>query len=105
VPVNSQGTLRCLKPHFLTPYSVYFDKTFILGLERWLSGSEHWLLLQKFNSQQPQGGSQPSVVGSDDLFWWVKDSDGHIHKINKFKKKQEKKERKLNFIFLLLPHL
>jgi len=28
----------------------------------------------EFNSQQPQGGSRPSVIGSDALFWSVKDS-------------------------------
>jgi len=26
----------------------------------------------EFNSQQPHGGSQPSVMGSDALFWRVK---------------------------------
>jgi hypothetical protein len=25
----------------------------------------------EFNSQQPRGGSQPSVMGSDALFWCV----------------------------------
>jgi hypothetical protein len=25
----------------------------------------------EFNSQQPHGGSQPSVMGSDALFWYV----------------------------------
>jgi hypothetical protein len=25
----------------------------------------------EFNSQQPRGGSQPSVMGSDVLFWCV----------------------------------
>jgi hypothetical protein len=25
----------------------------------------------EFSSQQPQGGSQPSVMGSDALFWCV----------------------------------
>jgi hypothetical protein len=25
----------------------------------------------EFNSQQPHGGSQPSVMGSDSLFWCV----------------------------------
>jgi hypothetical protein len=25
----------------------------------------------EFKSQQPHGGSQPSVMGSDGLFWWV----------------------------------
>jgi hypothetical protein len=26
----------------------------------------------EFNSQQPHGGSQPSVMGSDALFWCLK---------------------------------
>jgi hypothetical protein len=26
----------------------------------------------EFNSQQPQGGSQPPVMGSDALFWCLK---------------------------------
>jgi len=26
-------------------------------------------VLPEFNSQQPHGGSQPSVMGSDALFW------------------------------------
>jgi hypothetical protein len=25
----------------------------------------------EFNSQQPHGGSQPSVIGSDAFFWYV----------------------------------
>ena len=33
----------------------------------------------KFNSQQPHGGSQPSVMGSDALFWCVsEDSDSAL---------------------------
>jgi hypothetical protein len=28
----------------------------------------------EFNSQQPHGGSVPSVMGSDALFWCVSDS-------------------------------
>ena len=35
----------------------------------------------EFKSQQPHGGSQPSVIGSDALFWCVKCT--HIHEINK----------------------
>jgi hypothetical protein len=27
----------------------------------------------EFNSQQPHGGSQPSVMGSDVLLWFVSD--------------------------------
>jgi hypothetical protein len=32
----------------------------------------------EFDSQQPPGGSQPSVMGSDALFWYT-----HIYIINK----------------------
>jgi hypothetical protein len=28
----------------------------------------------EFNSQQPHGGSKPSVIGSNALFWCVNDS-------------------------------
>jgi hypothetical protein len=46
----------------------------------------------KFNSQQPHGGSQPSVMGSDTLFWcvWWQRQYIHIHKINKSLKKNKK---------------
>jgi hypothetical protein len=39
----------------------------------------------EFNSQQPRGGSQPSVMGSNALFWcvWRKLQCIHIHKTNK----------------------
>jgi len=39
----------------------------------------------EFNSQQPHGGSQPSVMGSDALFWWVcrQLQCTHRHKVNK----------------------
>jgi hypothetical protein len=37
------------------------------GLERWLSSSRG----PEFNAQQPHDGSQPSVMGSDSLFWCV----------------------------------
>ena len=41
----------------------------------------------EFNSQQPHGGSQPSVMGSDALFWWVwrqwQYTYTYMHKINK----------------------
>jgi hypothetical protein len=44
----------------------------------------------EFNSQQPHGGSQPSVMGSDALFWcvWRQLQCTHIHKINESLKKQ-----------------
>jgi hypothetical protein len=39
----------------------------------------------EFNSQQPHGGSQPSVMGFNALFWcvWRKQQCTHIHKISK----------------------
>jgi len=39
----------------------------------------------EFNSQQPHGDSQPSVMESDALFWcvWRQLQCTHIHKINK----------------------
>jgi hypothetical protein len=52
----------------------------------------------KFKSQQPHGGSQPSVMRSDSLFW-SEDSSVYLYtiKINKsfLKKKKEKKKRNL----------
>jgi hypothetical protein len=41
----------------------------------------------EFNSQQLHGGSQPSVIGSDALFWCVSkqwQQCTHIYKINLF---------------------
>jgi len=39
----------------------------------------------EFNSQQPHSGSQPSVMGSDALFWcvWRQQQCTHIHKVDK----------------------
>jgi hypothetical protein len=48
----------------------------------------HWLFFQPswINSQQPHGGSQPSVMGSNALLCvWRQYT--HIHKINKKKRK------------------
>jgi hypothetical protein len=47
----------------------------------------------EFNSQQPHGGSKPSVMGSDALFWCVWGQLQCIH-INKISKSLKKKERK-----------
>jgi hypothetical protein len=51
----------------------------------------------EFNSQQPHGGSQPSIMGSDALFLgvWRQLQCTHIPKINKyiFKKKKEKRRK------------
>jgi hypothetical protein len=46
----------------------------------------------EFNSQQPHGGSQPSIMGSDALFWSIQRQRQctHIHKINPLKKKKAK---------------
>jgi hypothetical protein len=35
----------------------------------------------EFNSQQPHGGSQPPVMGSDALFWYICRQLQIIHKI------------------------
>jgi hypothetical protein len=48
----------------------------------------------EFKSQQPHGGSQPSVMGSDALFWGRQLQCTHIHKINKSFKKIFKRKRK-----------
>jgi hypothetical protein len=64
-----------------------------------LKGMYHhfWLYQKvlKFNFQQPHGGSQPSVMGSDALFWcvWREQWCTQIYKINKSKKKKKDKTR------------
>jgi hypothetical protein len=45
----------------------------------------------KFKSQQPHGGSQPSVVTYDTLFWCLKTATMYLHIINKFFKKKKKR--------------
>jgi hypothetical protein len=40
----------------------------------------------EFNSQQPHGGSQPSVMESDALFWYLKTATVYLYIINKSKK-------------------
>jgi hypothetical protein len=42
----------------------------------------------EINFQKSHGGSQPSVIGSDALFWCVWTATGYSHKINKSKKKE-----------------
>ena len=43
----------------------------------------------EFNSQHPHGGSQPSIMRSDALFWPAgKHADGILYIINKSKKKE-----------------
>ena len=47
-------------------------------------------ILSEFKSQKPHGGSQPSVMGSDALFWCVLGRQRqwtHTHKINRSKTK------------------
>jgi len=46
----------------------------------------------EFNSQQPHGGSQTSIMGSDALFWcvWKQLQCTHIHEINTSLKKKKK---------------
>jgi hypothetical protein len=42
----------------------------VVGLEQWLRSQEKGCSSRspEFNAQQPHGGSQPSVMGSDALF-------------------------------------
>jgi len=56
----------------------------------------------EFNSQQPHGGLQPSVMGSNALFWcvWRQEQYTHIHKINKSLKKERKKEIRHDVLYL-----
>jgi hypothetical protein len=46
----------------------------------------------EFNSQQPDGGSQPSETRPDSLFWCLKIATVYLHVINKILKKKKKKE-------------
>jgi len=47
----------------------------------------------EFNSQQPHGGSQPSVMRSGALFWPAGVHAGEtLYIINKFKKREREKE-------------
>jgi hypothetical protein len=58
------------------PRYFYFKK---LTLKNWLRTGDGSAVKStdcssrgpEFNSQQPHGGSQPSVMGSDALFWCV----------------------------------
>jgi hypothetical protein len=34
----------------------------------------------EFNSQQPHGGSQPSIMGSEALFWYLKTATVYSYK-------------------------
>jgi len=45
----------------------------------------------EFNSQQPHGGSQLSVMRSDAFFWYVEDSYSYLHIINKSFKEKKKR--------------
>jgi len=52
----------------------------------------------EFNSQQPHGGSQPSVMGSDALFWCLSEDRYGVllYKINKSLKKKQKNQNNNN---------
>ena len=54
----------------------------------------------EFSSQQPHGGSQPSVMGSDALFWCVGRQlpCTHINEINKSKKKRKNLNEKYQIV-------
>ena len=64
-------------PHWylfaLNPTATYLDQV-ALRHESWTGEMAQWLGVVRgpaFNSQQPQSGSQPSVMGSGALFWCV----------------------------------
>jgi hypothetical protein len=59
------------------------------GLGRWL-GTDCSSRGLEFNSQQPHGGSQPSVMGSDALFWCLKRVTVYSHTLKKKKRKNKK---------------
>ena len=67
----------------------YFTLT-TLSLGGWRDGSEVKSTVYcssrdpEFNSQQPQGGSRPSVMKSGALFWPAGIYAGRIHIINKY---------------------
>ena len=44
----------------------------------------------EFKFQQPHGGSQPSVMRSDSLFWYLKTATVYLHIINKINLKKKK---------------
>jgi hypothetical protein len=48
----------------------------------------------EFKFQQPHGGSQPSVMRSDALFWCLKTATMYSHIINKYIFKKKRKKRK-----------
>jgi hypothetical protein len=53
----------------------------------------------EFNSQQPHGGSQRSIMRSNAPFWciWRQLQCTHIHKINKILKKEKRKKEARSF--------
>jgi hypothetical protein len=46
----------------------------------------------EFSSQHPHGGSQPSIMASDALFWCIWIATVYSYKINKSLKKEEEEE-------------
>jgi hypothetical protein len=63
-------------PHPLPSRSILFCLSLETTTTDWRGGSEVKSTDcpdrgPEFNSQQPHGGSQPSVMGSDALFWCV----------------------------------
>jgi len=74
---------------FLKPPCVQQMKTLEITNQCWRDGSvvkstDCSSRGPEFKSQQPHGGSQPTVMGSDALFWcvWRQWQCTHIHKIN-----------------------
>jgi hypothetical protein len=47
----------------------------------------------EFKSQQPHGGSQPSIMRSDALFWCLRIATVYLHIINKEIKKKNQQQQ------------
>jgi hypothetical protein len=66
-----------------------------LGLVRWLTDCSSEV--PEFKSQQPHGGSQPSVMRSDTLSWCMKTATVYLHiVINKSLKNNNKNNKQTN---------
>jgi hypothetical protein len=60
----------------------------------------------EFKSQQPHGGSQPSVMRSDALFWCVSRQQQCTHIINKeiLQKRKKKKKKSIHSCWAVVAH-
>jgi hypothetical protein len=74
---ESQGTVWILNPSSILTYSIPEVKANLENKNRagemaqWVRAPDCSSEGPEFKSQQPHGGSQPSVTRSDSLFWCV----------------------------------